>query len=429
MTMKVLELRAENFKRLKVVKFCPTGAVTPIVGKNGAGKTSTIDAIAAALGGGDYSPDLPIRRGAEGAEVIVDLGDIIVTRTWKAGKAPKLEVSSRDGAKFPSPQAMLDKLVGQLTFDPLAFGRMKPTEQAAQFAKLAGIDLAGYTAKRKAVFDNRTTANKIHRDNLARLTGMPEVDAPDSPISINDLVAELQKARAINDKADKAEQAVTDHQTKLRDVSDRIKRQNSEVERIRKSLSNAEAELTKLAGNETNLNTYTKGIEETARKATRVDLSEIESKIQNADEVNVRVRAKQERQSLADRVAAMSEDCDKLTAQIDEIDASHQSAVSSAKLPVPGLAFNADGVTLDGIPFAQCSGSERLRTSVAVGLALNPKLKLMLIRDGSLLDSDGMALLTEMAEKADAQILIERVDNGSEIGIHIVDGESVEAQK
>ena len=54
------------------------------------------------------------------------------------------------------------------------------------------------------------------------------------------------------------------------------------------------------------------------------------------------------------------------------------------------------------------------------------ELRLMLIRDGSLLDADGMKLLADMAESAGAQVLIERVQTGSEVGVEIADGEVVE---
>ena len=162
--MQVLELIAENFKRLKLARVKPTGPVTSIVGKNAAGKTSVLDAFTAALGGANSSPEMPIRKGADSAEVIVDLGDIIVTRKWTTDGKSTLTVATKEGAKYPSPQAMLDKLIGKLSFDPLAFERMKPQEQAATFAKLVGIDLDGYTAKRRQAFDERTHANRTHKE-------------------------------------------------------------------------------------------------------------------------------------------------------------------------------------------------------------------------------------------------------------------------
>ena len=59
---------------------------------------------------------------------------------------------------------------------------------------------------------------------------------------------------------------------------------------------------------------------------------------------------------------------------------------------------------------------------MAVGLAVNPKLRVLLIRDGSLLDEDNFATIAAMAEEADAQVWIERVGEGAECSVIISDG-------
>jgi hypothetical protein len=80
------------------------------------------------------------------------------------------------------------------------------------------------------------------------------------------------------------------------------------------------------------------------------------------------------------------------------------------------------GVTLDGLPFDQASGAQRIRTSVAIGGALNPGLRATLIKDGSGVDKDSLALLTQEAEKADLQVILETISTTGD-GILIVDGE------
>ena len=54
---------------------------------------------------------------------------------------------------------------------------------------------------------------------------------------------------------------------------------------------------------------------------------------------------------------------------------------------------------------------------------MNPKLKVMLIRDGSLLDDNSMKLLVEEADKSGAQIWIEVVGNRADCSVVIEDGE------
>jgi hypothetical protein len=118
--MKIIKFTAENIKRLRAVEITPDGTVQVITGKNAAGKSSVLDAIWLALGGGTASKSTakPIRAGQDNAHVRLDLGDLVVTRTW-AGDKTTLKVESQDGAKYSSPQGVLDSLVGRLSFDAL----------------------------------------------------------------------------------------------------------------------------------------------------------------------------------------------------------------------------------------------------------------------------------------------------------------------
>jgi DNA repair exonuclease SbcCD ATPase subunit len=401
---------------LVAVTIEPKGAVTPISGKNGAGKTSVIDAIAAGLGGGTQSPELPIRKGQERAVVVLDLDDLVVTRKWTA-KGSTLEVTTKDGASYKSPQAVLDKLLGQLSFDPLAFGRMKDTEQTATLAKVAGVDLEGHRTARQKVFDERTAANKQAKDIKAQLAGIPEpaADLPEREISVAEILDELKRA----DESSR---------TYERLKADK-KKHDTEITIIQRSIAELEQQLVEY---KQELATSEKNAQEAALRLANcpqpTDPDPIRARGREAEEINKRVRARDEREA-TQRVAAAREDYAKgLTAEIEKLDQDLARQLAAAALPIPGLTLDVEnGVLLAGVPFSQCSGAERLRASVAIGLALNPKLKLMLIRDGSLLDDEGMKLLAELAEAAGAQILIERVSNGDGVGVRIVDGSVEEA--
>ena len=61
--MKILKLTAENIKKLKVVEITPQGNVVQITGRNGSGKSSTLDAIWWALAGKEAIQGKPIREG------------------------------------------------------------------------------------------------------------------------------------------------------------------------------------------------------------------------------------------------------------------------------------------------------------------------------------------------------------------------------
>mgnify|MGYP001295983560 FL=1 len=58
-----------------------------------------------------------------------------------------------------------------------------------------------------------------------------------------------------------------------------------------------------------------------------------------------------------------------------------------------------------------------------MAMAINPKLRVIRIMDGSLLDRQAMAQIEEMARERDFQVWIERVDENGTTGVLIEDGE------
>lgn len=124
---RIIRLQVENFMRVVAVDISPDGYLIPITGRNAEGKSSVINAIWACIcwrAAAGKIPE-PIRRGQESAKVRIDLGDLIIIRTWK-GEKSRLQVTARDGAEYKSPQSILDKLVSEIGFDPLEFTRMQP---------------------------------------------------------------------------------------------------------------------------------------------------------------------------------------------------------------------------------------------------------------------------------------------------------------
>jgi hypothetical protein len=60
--------------------------------------------------------------------------------------------------------------------------------------------------------------------------------------------------------------------------------------------------------------------------------------------------------------------------------------LASGGLPVPGLGISDDGVTFNGVPISQCSTSQKMAVGAAIAVTLNPKAKILLCDDASLLD-------------------------------------------
>jgi len=111
-----------------------------------------------------------------------------------------------------------------------------------------------------------------------------------------------------------------------------------------------------------------------------------------------------------------------LTAAMEERTQRKNAAIASAKMPIDGLGWDDDDVLLDGIPFDQASQAEKIRASVAIAMAANPKLRVLCVRDGSLLDKESWRLLGELVDGQDYQCWVEVTDDAAKTGIVIEDG-------
>jgi hypothetical protein len=393
--MKILNLHAENVKRLRVIDVTPgDDPIVIIGGANGQGKSSALDAIQYALGGKRGEAAVPIRRGANDAAVDIDLGGLRVSLRIEAGRR-ELVVTDADGKRQASPQAILDRLYSRVTFDPLAFTRDEPAKQLATLRAIVGLDFAAEDAKRAKLYQRRTETNRMLKNASERLTAIPGnvLRAPDEEVNIGELMNRQSRAAASNQ---------------------RRRDQLAELERLRMHREALQEELEKVNARIAEIEPYV---------PEAVDTGDIEAALRSAQETNRAVAAKQARAALVAECLAHEQEARSLTEDIEKIDAEKSSRMAAAPWPVPGLGFDETGVLLNGLPFEQASSAEQLRVGLAVGAALHPQLRVLLIQYGSLLDDASMLEIRSFAQANDMQVWIERVGAGDPGAIIIEDGQ------
>ncbi len=424
--MKIVKLVAENVKRIVAVEITPDGHVVVVGGANAAGKTSVLDALMYAIAGKSLIPDEPLRRGQKKGHVTIKLdGDnpLTIKRTFTAKGTTSLKVTTADGSTPASPQALLDSLCGRIAFDPLEFTRLSPAKQAETLRGLVGLNFTEHDAKRLKVFAERTIINRDVRSTEAKLDVAPRHDdTPEEEVSVVSLTHDLEEAQDANRAKGAAEEQVRCAEQHVAQVANRSKVVVTAIEDLKRQIAKHNLELTQLGKERDEVEQRVSELSETAAAFTTVECQPILNRIAKSDEVNSKIRQNAERKRLAAELNSFCGKADYLTEQLDELDASKQRDLESADWPIEGLGFGDDGVTFSGLPFEQASSAEQLRTSVAVGMAGHPELRVMLIRDGSLLDEDNFAMIGTMAAEADFQLWIERVGEGAECSVIIEDG-------
>lgn len=419
--LRIISLQAENVKKLTAVEINPNGSIVTITGGNGQGKSSVLDAIWWAVGGTANIQGQPVRKGQTKARIRLDLGEIIVERRFTE-KSSVLVVESAEGARFPSPQTVMDGLIGELAFDPLAFTRMDPKKQADELRRVAEIDvdldvIDGQIAKD---FDRRTEVNREAKSKRAAAEAIVVAkDLPAAPVDESALVDEIQKAGEHNagietrkGRREQAQRDIADHCAEAIRHDERAARLRREAEEADQAAAAARAKAedlkTKLASAEA--------------LPEPVDVTAIRAKLDAAKQTNAKIGQRERRTAIEAEAIALERQATELTESIDARRKTKTDAIARAKMPVAGLGLENGVVTYGGIPFDQASAAEQLKVSFAIAKAANPKLRVILIKDGSLLDETSLQQIAEMARDGDYQVWCERVDTSGKIGVYIEDG-------
>jgi hypothetical protein len=160
-----------------------------------------------------------------------------------------------------------------------------------------------------------------------------------------------------------------------------------------------------------------------------VDIKPIQQRLAEAGEQNV--RAEQWRANEAKRA-----ELSKLTRrhahhdqEIEDLREARRQLALQAKVPIDGLEWGAKGVVWNGTPWAKLSDSQRLRLTAMIEMARHPQLRVMLIRNGDLLDDNRFKELRQLADEQKYQIWVESVRGArTDDAIEIVLGEYGQAE-
>ena len=450
--MKISRLEIENIKGIEHIYLQP-GTVTVISGANGSGKSSIIDAVMAVFEGG--SDPSWLRNGANKGRVVIEITDddgkpvatikkTISLKLDGEGVSTTLEILDPNGVPIPAPQTFIRKLGSSWAVNPsvilsidtsTAGGRkalmahlleIMPIEFRATDLIAAGVPDAALPKRSTLTLDDLAKVREYVRE-LRRKVG---IEAKESEASAQALRKSLPKdgedtdwtARAAQIRAERNSLAQTEEAEKAgigrdaavaREAADGDFRQK-EAE-LRAVFERRLAELK----------------QEKADKLAKISeaeqsaLAEINEKYKPAYErLTAELAAAQEKAEQQQRAAGIREseaifskrareknlEYDALTRTLERMDALKKAQLDN--LPIEGLGFEGDTVTVDGVPWHHVNTARRAMVAAQLAAMLRGELPFMVLDDCEHLDSDTRREFEEAIAASGFQVIEAVVSDG-----------------
>lgn len=400
--MKINKLEIENVKRVKAVKIELTAdGLTVIGGRNNQGKTSVLDSIAWALGGDRYRPTQAQREGSvipPNLHIVMNNG-LVVERK---GKNSDLKVTDPNGKK--GGQQLLNEFVEQLAIDLPKFMESTSKEKAQTLLKIIGVgdQLAQLEQEEKELFSKRHAIGQIADQKAKFAKEQPYYpDVPRDIISPTELIKQQQAILA----------------------------QNGENQRKRENLHRLEQEYQKVMESLEELLRKQKDLEYDLSIARMVaaDLQdqstrEQEENISNIEEINREVRANLDKDKAEEDASVCKRQYQQMTEKIESVRQAKTDLLSSAELPLSGLAVLDGELLYNGFKWETLSGSDQLKVATAIVRKLNPKCGFVLLDKLEQMDVETLKEFGSWLEQEGLQAIATRVSTGDECSIIIEDG-------
>jgi hypothetical protein len=373
----IMKAKISAFKGAISVEIHGADEVNQIIGNCADGKTSTLQAMQAAIGGAKQVPSRPVTIGEEQAMVELETEDLELAIVIPANDNDPVKwvCRGKDGGRYN--RGDLDQMVQKIWFDPTLWATKNKADKLDDLMKLAPPAWTERYLQLRSDLKQAEDERLVAGRELRALGELPSQPLEVKAVDVVELSEHLEAIRKHNDEQQGLIKLAQDHERKVTEVSDEIARLQTKLEQL----------------------LYQR---ETLQKPLPLhDPEPIRKQLANARETNAAASLwngwveKQE-------VHRNKSDCHRQAElSVDRCRKAQREHAGELQLPVKGLYIDPDGnIFYNDLPVPEgVNEGEMILISAELAMAQHQTLRVMFLQRGESLDDQTFKRLVALGKK------------------------------
>lgn len=402
--MYIASMTIKNLRNVEFLDVHFSKLMNKISWKNWAWKSTLIDAIWFWILWKTYmwswtSAELYITQWKEECEINIKIADenrVIHVRR-KVTKAWNVYLEAVDSKADKLSQKELNALLYTICIDPLEFTRKNSKEQFELVKQITWCDTSEIDTFINWYLDDRKRANAQLKSSKSILESMWEPEQVER-VDVSEAMKQLEE--------------IQDYNKSVRTTIDRLTSfKNKQIE-LQQKKERLLAQLKQVDLDIMSCDWMIKTVMEVPQSDWKLkDESYLKEVIWWADLQNQQAQKYQDYLKAKEQFENDQKTYDDLDAKVEAKRKEKDDMIKSAKMPIENMIFTeADWIIVNWIPFSQHSTWQQLIMACKIATFTNPDLKVIVIKDWSLLDDKSVEEISKFAEENEYQVYMEIVN-------------------
>lgn len=391
--MKTQAINIHNFKAIKNYKGEIGGKHVYLIGGNGTGKTSFIQAVWCGLTGKDFPPE-PTHNGTKKGLIEIDLGDFIARTKITKGKPVRFELENKEYTEesdrfIKSPRSYLESKIGIINFDVMDFFKKSDAEQVKYFAKIMEDDFSDIDSEIEELLESRKWDKKKLSELSSQQGYYKEEDAEKEPISVSELSKKIEEESVKGFELNRIKEGIAARAKKVSELEEEIRVLKEEMQKGSEWASQNEPLI-----------------------LSPQEVQELKEKRDKSEEINKTIEEAKRLKNIDEQIEHYTKIVEEATEEI-QLKREEKAKRISDKINIEGLTYdvNEERFLYNGLPFdknQQNTASQLIAGMKIASMGLK-ELKIAKV-DASLIDKVEFEKVMQWAEENEIQLFVELVD-------------------